>query len=96
MRILYIRFLRALASRLADHIHNQADKAGSEMVLYLRLVKTRHQDCDPLLKRGLMYSDVADLIGQAEDEGYTAQEGDTTILTEKGQRLIDETFHRSK
>ena len=50
-------------------------------------------DCDPLLKEGMWYSDIANMLVDLKDEGYIKEIGEgsdlTLRLTKKGKEKLN-------
>jgi hypothetical protein len=55
----------------------------SHMILLLQLIHTGG-DVNSLLRRGLQFSNIAQLMSKAEADGLIKEEGDTLELTEAG------------
>jgi hypothetical protein len=61
----------------------------SDVMVKLLALVGRGATTAPLLAEGLAYSDIADLMGRAEDLGYLELEGESLRLTRSGKREIE-------
>jgi hypothetical protein len=69
--------------------------AESHIILLLQLIHTGGE-VNSLLRRGLHFSQIAQLISDAESEGFVKEENDNLVLTDSGLEKMRASLEKDK
>lgn len=68
---------------------------NSHMILLLQIIKSK-ADIEPMLKRGLRYSQISRLTQSAKDQGFIEESDEGLSITAKGLSMMRYDIQRGK